>query len=77
MQYFLNLVGLQDLTLSDIKNLNQVKKNLKDKELEDDPKFERQEKRSNKIITLIKNNVKCKVYIAYICPVIHNIGFSL
>ncbi len=40
---------------------------LKDKELEDHVKLERREKRAEKIIARIKNNIKCKGYISRIC----------
>lgn len=41
--------------------------NRKDKDLEDDAKLERQEKRADKIIAWTKNNVKCKGYIGRMC----------
>ncbi len=67
MRYSLESAGLWDHTLPDKENPQPVAIILKDKELEDDVKIERQEKRADKIIAWTKNNVKCKGYIGRMC----------
>ncbi len=63
MRYSLESARLWDHTLPDKENPKPVAINLKDKELEDDVKLERKEKRAEKIIAWTKNNIKCKGYI--------------
>ena len=67
MRYSLESAGLWDHTLSDEENPKPVAIVVKDKDLEDDAKFERQEKRVDEIIVWTKNNVKCKGYIGRMC----------
>lgn len=67
MRYSLESAGLSYHTLSDEENPKPVAIVLKDKDLEDDAKLERQEKRGDKIIAWTKNNIKCKVYIGRMC----------
>lgn len=66
MRYSLESVGLWDYTLSEEENPEPVAIVLKDKELEEDAKLERQEKRADKITAWTKINVKCRGYIGRI-----------
>ena len=67
MRYSLGSAGLWDHTLSDQENPKPVAIILKSKDLDDDVKLERQEKRANKIHAWTKSNVKYKDYIGCIC----------
>ncbi len=67
MRYSVEYGGLWDHTLPDKENAKPIAIIFKDKELEDDDKLERKEKRADKIIAWTKNNVKCKCYIGRMC----------
>ncbi len=67
MQYSLESAGLWDHTLSDTENPKPVVIVLLGKDLKNDTKLERQEKRADKIIAWTKNDVKCKGYIGRMC----------
>ena len=67
MRYSFKSAGYWDHTFPDEENPKSVAIILKDKQLKDDVKLERQEKHADKIIVWTKNNVKCKGYIGRIC----------
>ncbi len=67
MQYSLKSARLWDHTLLDTANSKLVTIVLLGKDLKNNTKFERQEKRTDKIIAWTKNNIKCKAYIGRMC----------
>ena len=67
MRYSLESASLWDHTLSDKENLKPVAIVLKNKDLKNDAKLERQKKRADKIPAWTKSNIKCKGYIGRIC----------
>ena len=67
MCYSFDFARFWNHTLLDNENPKPVAIVLKNKDLEDDAKLERQKKHADKIIAWSKNNVKCKDYINLMC----------
>ena len=67
MRFSLESAGLWKHTLSDGENPKLLPIDLKGKELLNDGKLERPEKRADKIKTWSKSNSKCKRYLSRMC----------